>query len=166
MGLKDSQISYISKKYWWMNLNFSDESTWWYRFKKERGFICKLIFSLVWSKELSANQILGFLNPLYLKSIRVNKHDFFHTENEGWFVACRCWFKNSKSWFVNILLAWLKKLPANHILRFLNQLYLESNKVIQYDFLYADMDWRNVKKYLKIFSHESVQCFRMESHHR
>ena len=50
---------------------------------RKKGFVCKLIFSLAWSKELSANQILGFLNPLYLKSIRVSKHDFFHTENEG-----------------------------------------------------------------------------------
>ena len=34
------------------------------------------IFSWTWSKELSANQISGFLNQLYLKINLVNQGDF------------------------------------------------------------------------------------------
>ena len=45
-------------------------------------------------------------------------------------------------------------LSANEILRFFNQLYLKSNRFSQWDFLHAEIDCRNIKGDLKLFSWE------------
>lgn len=45
---------------------------------KSTWFCCDHIFSWAWSKRLSANQISGLLNQLYLQSNRVN-------QSERWF---------------------------------------------------------------------------------
>ena len=38
------------------------------------------LFSWAWSKQLTANQISGLLNQLYLNTNWVNQHDFLHYE--------------------------------------------------------------------------------------
>ena len=110
------------------------KSTWFlpckYRMKKHKKWF--EIYSSVWSKNLTVNQILKFSNQLYLKSNRVNQHDFLHVE-----IVWRKIKADLKSFNL------VRFLSTNQVLRFLNQLYLKSNRVNQHDFFLC---WDILKK--------------------
>ena len=72
----------------------------------------------MWSKMVMANQILRFLNELYLKSNRVNQHADIDS-------------RIVKGGLVKKGMAWSKKVSVNQILQFLYQLYRKSNWITQ-----------------------------------
>ena len=76
----------------------------------------------MWSKMVMANQILRFLNELYLKSNRVNQLHFLHADIDSRIV---------KGGSVKKGMAWSKKVSVNQILQFLYQLYRKSNWIMQ-----------------------------------
>ena len=69
------------------------------------------MFSWARSNELSANEISGFLNQLYLKSNYVNQRSFFHAE-EDW--------KKIKGDLKIFSWVWSNMLSTNQITEFLN----------------------------------------------
>ena len=73
-------------------------------------------FTWVCSKELSANQISGFLSQLYFKSNLVNQRDFLHVEIDSRKM------KGDLKIFSEVL---SKMQLANQIAEFFNQLYLK-----------------------------------------
>ena len=69
----NSQISYIWRATGLINMIFLHVEIVWRKIKADLKS-----FNLV--RFLSTNQVLRFLNQLYLKSNRVNQHDFFYAE--------------------------------------------------------------------------------------
>ena len=83
MGLKIGFFEFIGKfsLEFFLHLVYK-ESSYYLLYSCTNPILGEIQVSEIWAKMLSANQIAGFLNRLYLQNAKMKKPDFLHVETD------------------------------------------------------------------------------------